>query len=403
MATGIHTSGIRGLALFSIAGTVLAFTVVAVLVVLTSVMGLTVSLLRRTYALWQIVGVTPRAVTVAVLVQLIVVAVSGAVVGAVAGGLVAPAVVQRLLQDATGLETLRVSDSLTAVAVVAILTVGVALVGGLGAARRAGRTPAVLVLRDASAGRRRRPVRRAVTALLLLALAAQMLTTLPTSLDSGAAQAVLIGPVLVATVAVLGRIVSTPVLHSWTAMVPGRFVAFWLAQATVRWSVARSDGALAALLVAIGLPAALVAGQQTVGTVLGGATARSGGTLLILGGPVLLAAVGAAAISFMASRDREREQALLSQVGGTPALQVIVAVFEGLVLVLTAFLLAVLAVAVTVTAEWALLVGAHPQARPVWAIGTLLSGAAITGPLMVAATLFPMLSVRRRSTHARSR
>ncbi|MFJ2979349.1 hypothetical protein ACIPEP_10860 [Curtobacterium sp. NPDC087082] len=396
---GLRTPGVRGLALLSIAGTTAAFGLIAILVVVSAVVRLTAGLLERTYALWQLAGVTPRGVRVTVLVQTALVAVLGAVVGAAAAGVVVPAAVDAALAGASGLDGVRVAASWAEAVVVVGLTVTAAVVAGLSGSRRAATTPLLLGVGPGVRGRRP-PILRATVAALLTALAASMLAGLPASVPDGAASALLIGPVLVAAVAVLGRSVGAPVVRLWTAAVPASAsVSFALARAAVRRAAARSDTTLAALLVAVALPTALVGGQRTAATATGDDATGSGSavtTVLVLSGPVLLAAVGAAATAAMAARDRAQEREQLLAVGATPALPVAVAALEGVVLGVSGTLIAAATVGVSVIAEWAVLVGRYPSTRPIVPVAVLVVIGALCTALVVLSSFLPAVPGRTR-------
>lgn len=394
---GLRTPGVRGLALLSIAGTTAAFALVAILVVVSAVVRLTAGLLERTYALWQLAGVTPRGVRWTVLVQTAVVAVVGAAVGTAVAGVVVPTAVGAALAGASGLDGVRVAVSWPEALSVIALTVVAAVIAGLAGSRRAATTPPLLGAGPGTDGHRP-PIVRVAVAALLTALAVSMLAGLPASVPHGAASALLIGPVLVAAVAVLGRWIGAPVVRLWTAVVPANtWVSFGLARAAVRRAAARSDTALAALLIAVALPTALVGGQRTAGSATGAATGSgsTATTLLVLSGPVLLAAVGAAATAAMASRDRAREREQLLAVGATPALPVGVAALEGVVLGVSGTLVAAVTVAVTVAAEWGVLAEQYPSTRPVLPVALLLVVGGSCTALVVLTSLLPALPTAR--------
>lgn len=397
IVTGLQTPGVRGLALLSIAGTTAAFGLISVLIVVSAVVRLTAGLLERTYALWQLAGVTPRGVRVTMLVQTTVVATCGATVGAVAATILVPALVSASVADASGLAGVDVVSSGPEAIAVALFTIAAAVLAALPGSRRAANTAPLLLL-GAGPVRRRTPVVRITVVVLLTTLAAGMLAGLPRSVPQGAAPALLIGPVLIAVVAVLGRWIGAPTVRLWTAAVPGRTsVAFGLARATVRWATSRSDTTLAALLIAIGLPAALVGGQRTAASAAGATSVPAGGsgaTLLILSGPVLLAAIGAAATAAMATRDRAQEREQLRAVGASPGLTLGVAVLEGLVLSGTGLLIAGVTVVIAVCAEWAVLVPSYPSARPTVPVDVVLGTGVFCTVLVVASTLLPAFSVR---------
>jgi putative ABC transport system permease protein len=400
---GLQTPDVRGLAMLSIAGTTAAFALIAVLVVVSAVVRLTAALLVRTYGLWQLAGVTPRGVRWTMLLQTALVSTTGAVAGAAAAAVVVPPAVSAALLDSNGLADVRVAASWVEAIVVVVVTAGAAVVAGAPGSRRAAATSQSAVLGNAPVGRRSVAV-RATVVVLLVALAGSMLAGLPASVPDGAAPALLIGPVLVAAVAVLGRTVGAPAVRLWTALVPASTsVAFGLARAAVRWSASRSDTTLAALLVAVGLPTGLVGGQRTAASAVGAdVPGGAGATVLVLSGPVLLAAIGAAATAAMAARDRARERDQLKAVGASPGLPVGVAALEGLVLGITGTLVAAAVVGVAVTAEWAVLVGGHPGARPVFPLVLLGAVGVFSTALVVVSSVLPALPARRRRVPIRA-
>jgi putative ABC transport system permease protein len=110
--------------------------------------------------------------------------------------------------------------------------------------------------------------------------------------------------------------------------------------------------------------------------------------VLLLGGPLLLAAVGAATTVAVSGRARARDAALLESAGATPGLVVATAAWEAVVQVGTATLLALVAVATTAIAgAWA--VGSwslDPGAFGLPALG-VTAGAALL--LVLTATVVP--------------
>mgnify|MGYP006378063985 FL=1 len=106
-------------------------------------------------------------------------------------------------------------------------------------------------------------------------------------------------------------------------------------------------------MVGITLAGGLFTTAATLGTAVAAQTGRTdgfdlepGGVVLMLGGPLLLAAVGAAATVFMSGGAREREFALLQAAGATRAVIVKLAIWEALIYAVTATLLAALAIGI---------------------------------------------------------
>jgi putative ABC transport system permease protein len=137
--------------------------------------------------------------------------------------------------------------------------------------------------------------------------------------------------------------------------------------------------------------------HRTAASVVGaGTSGGAGATVLVLSGPVLLAAIGAAATAAMASRDRARERDQLRAVGASGGLPVRIAALEGLVLGVTGTLVAAVLVVVAVVAEWAVLVGSYPAARPAVPVALLLSIGLFSTTLVVISSVLPALPTRSR-------
>lgn len=79
--TAMGLGGNAALAIYAISGTVILFTAVAAVIVLSSVANLSVVLQQRDYALWQLVGVRPGSLRSIVLTRLVVVSLVGSLVG----------------------------------------------------------------------------------------------------------------------------------------------------------------------------------------------------------------------------------------------------------------------------------------------------------------------------------
>jgi putative ABC transport system permease protein len=403
--TGLRDGTLAGLALVAIAGTITVLSGVATVVVVGTVMRLTVALRRRSYALWQTVGVSPARVRGVVVTQLLVVAVAGSALGAAVGALVVPAAAESALQGANGVDAIVIGISPAGAAVAAAVVVVVALLAGDGAARRAARTSPLEVLRATPAARRARTWPRWVLAGLLLAVVVQMLAGLAASAAAGSgAAAILIGPLLVAVVAVLGPAVFPRVMRQWTALVPAGASASWfVARANTLYAVDRSSTVVASLLVAVAVPGSFAAGQGTLADALGiiagtgGPSAdTSGTTLLVLGGPVLLAAAGAAAATVMSSGARAREGALLSAAGAPPGFGLATALWEAVIQVGTAALLAAAVVAVTAGAESLVLATVAPGTTPDFAPATVATVFGLSAVGILLATLVPTLATRNQ-------
>jgi putative ABC transport system permease protein len=386
------------LGLVSVASIALTLSVLSLVIVLTSTVRTLVELRRRTFALWLIVGVQPSQLGRLVLGELAAVAVLGAALGSVLAWLVCPTLVRALLVGSDGLGEVVPTLGPGSAAIGGAVVVGVVLLTALPRAREAGSTPVLALLRG-GVRPRQRVVVRIVVAALLLALAGTMFAGLPQSLPNGAAQSVLIGPVLIAAASAGAPVYVPRLIRLWTAVVPSRAsVSWYLARATVIDSAERSSASVVSFMVAIGLLWTFLAGQNTAATALGGGVAADPRPLaLLLGGPTLLAAVGAAAGVLMASSFREREEALLEVAGADRGVRVLTAAGEALIYVVTAAVLASVVVALVAGGIAVFLQGVAPSVRPspVPALGA--AGTVVCLVLAWAATFGPRLA-RRRTT-----
>lgn len=155
---------------------------------------------------------------------------------------------------------------------------------------------------------------------------------------------------------------------------------------------------LAAVVVAAGRPVALLAGAHTSAALAGIGTSSSvgAGIALLIGGPVLIASIGAAAGVLISARDRSRKQALLRAAGAGPAQTARIAVLETRLVAVTGLLLAGIAVVVASTLELAVLTSAgHPVPFNA-GLPALLLAAALVAVLMAVATAVPALADLRR-------
>jgi putative ABC transport system permease protein len=388
--TAFAAGGNEALALYGISGTVAAFTVITALVVVGAVTNLTVTLQQRGYALWQLVGLRPTLVRLVVTAQLLVVS----IVGSVLGCLLALPLLKPLFRYAfTGSPELSaLSPRLTpagAVPVILFVTVVITL-GGFRAAGRAARTPPIQSLREVEPPDRRMTVARWMGGLVTLALVAAIVATLPaTGLDTMAVPLMLLSPLLAGVLAAFGPLFLARLVRVWTSLVPATASAAWfLARNSTAANAARSTATISPLMVAVALAGGLYAANGAVGAPSGALS--TGSVVLLVGGPLLLAVLGAVATVFMSSRRREREFALITAAGGTPALVLTAAAAEAVIYVATALLLGLSAVAATtVIGAWA---------AGVWTVAGALPSltiAALALVLLLAATVLPTIVALR--------
>lgn len=440
LETGMAHGGRIEEALMSAASVVVSFAALTALVVLSSAANLAVALHTRSYALWQLVGIHPGLVGVVVLAQLAIVAVVGSIVGCLIATPLFRPILDWVFGSWNGMPGLPLSLSVGTAALVVAGVTGVVVVGGLRGARRASRVPAVAALREPEPGAGPGPgpgarvsftgggtgrradgrvgrVRwrgsrlqfgrvqfgwfRALLTVAALIATISLAQGLRGSDFSGiASRAILLTPLIAGVFAGIGPLVFPLALSAWTALVPRRASSSWfLARHSARYRLSQSSAAINPLMVGITLAGGLFTTAATLGTAVAATTGRTGsfelapeGVVLMLGGPLLLAAIGAAATVFMSSGAREREFALLQAAGATRGVIIKIALWEALISAVTATLLAVFAIGI----GGLVLAHALGMPAPTLALSSawLVAGGGLV--LLLAATVLPTLAALRR-------
>lgn len=409
LQTAVQVGGTPGLALYPLAGVVVVLTAVATLVVLSSVAGLTVSAQQRSHALWRLIGMDPRQVRLVVLAQLVLVALVGSLVGTlVAAPLVVP-LCRWVLETSDGLQQVPIGSGPLAAAAVAVVVTGTVTAGGWRSTGAAARTGGLRLLRDADPPAPRATLRRRLGAGVLVAvLAAVLLSLRDTPLDRVQVPLVLTGPLLTAAVVTAGPLVFPPFRRAWTGLVPAHASASWfLARAAATHGTARAGATTAPLVVAIAFPGSLYAVTGTVRAAVGAQTgqlppaAPVQTAVLLIGGPLLLASVGAAATVFMSGRVRERESALVRAAGGSHGVVLLSAVWESVIHAVTATGVSLFVVVVTAAAAAWATAGDGGLVLPSFGAGAVALTAAVELLLLLAATVpTTLLALRREPVSA---
>ena len=182
-------------------------------------------------------------------------------------------------------------------------------------------------------------------------------------------------------------------LRAWTALVPRRWSAAWyLARSFTTYRLGQSAASITPLMIAMALAGGLFTTTATLSAAVGEKRELEAGVvILIIGGPLLLAGIGAMATVFMSGYAREREFALIRAAGSTAGLIVLTAVWEALIYTVTAALLATAAI----------LMGAGVLAltldlnAPVVSLSSVATVSAMGFVLLLAATLIPTLIALR--------
>ena len=384
--------------------TMVAFSSFAAAVVLVSAANLTVSAQRRSYALWQIANVSPRSVSAVVLAQLAVVATLGAACGTLVESVtyapLFPWVFSSPFYQPIDQVVLEVGAS--RMPTVWLAVAAVSLVGGLKGARSAGETPPLEALRDSE------PKRRGMTWLRAILFASLATGTCALSVFMVEAQSyaalsnALFVPLLaVATLATVAPVVLSALMRAWTSIMPQlRWNAWYLARHTARYGLSLSTSVETPVMVGFDL----LAGVASLSNMLAFYAQQQGlldyktsldftSTILLLGGPVLLCAIGAAVSVVMTSKSRTRDLALLIAGGARPRTLLAAAVGEAFIHAVTATLAGMAAVVVS-NAVTACAVGMPLFDGLAFGEGLAVSLAGFV--LVLAATLVPTLAALRK-------
>lgn len=403
--TGLHYGGEYRTNLAGAASAVFIFSGVAAFAVLASVAGLTIAQSQRSYALWRLAGVRPFAIRGIVLVQTAVVGLIGGVFGL---ALMRPGI-DPLFHYAFGSSA--VIDPLTAqfgaptVGGTLLATLAVLVLGGWRAAGRASRTRPLTLLRDpeprAGIGWIRVVIAVAVTAGAVM----QLVFLHQATMREFAGTAPVVAPVLLAAVTAWAPVVYPAFLRLWTSIVPARWSSSWyLARHQTRARVTMSTAAITPLLVAIALTGGLYSAVAVMRGAMPGwsdATVKVNEAVLILGGPVVLGAIGSTIVVVMTGRSRVRDLALLRVAGATDGTLVRAAIHEAMIQVISAILLGAAVVTASVFAIVEALRRHAPEAGAVFDWSLVWWVAGLGTVLVVAATVVPtVLTLRTPPTRA---
>ncbi|MFT3887781.1 MAG: hypothetical protein QM713_06420 [Arachnia sp.] len=396
----------------------LLLSLLAGLSVIAAVTGLVVQARRGSLARLSLAGATPGQVSRILLAQLAVVALLGAFVGAVLALVSVRPILATELRD-RAIEPQLASDIAAQVhpnvawaALGAVGFVAWAVLSGMGQSRVAAALSPVEALRTVpGATVRRRRIGRWVGAVLLALLVAGLGTAavlmapeLGVDGSSAVLQMSVICMLLTGSVLSLSAPLTVGLLtRVWTALIPSRSAPWVLARAGVIAKGERLARTVTPVMFAIGILVGLGALAASTNAFLE-SVGREGldqagvtSLLLLVALVLLISTGGGVSVVLMMSRQREGELALIGVTGGTSAQQVMVVVFEGAIITVTAVLLGCVMSAVGV-GIFAAGLGALGMAAPVivpW--GVLGAVALVFAVITIASTTLPVLPSLGRS------
>jgi putative ABC transport system permease protein len=329
---------------------------------------------------------------IVVLTQLGIVGAVGAAVGCLVAVPVFPALFVWAFREWSNMQGISLHLGIISMLIVVAAITVVVMIGGLRGARRASRTQPIEALRDPEP-----PIVTALTVGGAVAVAGNLDGSATLSGFSG--HAILLTPLLAAALAAAGPRVFPLVLRAWTSLVPSHMSASWfLARNSARYRLSQSNAAISPLMVAIALAGGLYTLAATLDAALlarGGSTTSTGlaleGVVILLGGPLLLSAVAAAATVFMSGRARQREFALIQAAGSTQSVISLAAIWEAVIYTMTATILGTIA-----TVAGGLIIASELSlALPVVSFSTIGLIAAGGLVLILIATIAPTVAALR--------
>lgn len=413
-ATAATLTDAQGDELLSMSRGIIAFSLLAAVAVTAATTNLAVASGCRGYALLQIAGVLPRQIVAIVLTQLVMLAVIGSGIGVGLGRLIAqPLLNLAVTQTSVPIGTTVIYGAGT-VAWTFGLFVAVTVMAGLRAAVRAGRVPPIDALREPEPPRIRMGALRWIAtgaaglAALGLGLGAASMSPSLTLAGHPIGASTIIGLGMMFSIALtglaasLGPVLYPLVLRAWTALVPSRLSGAWfLARRSCRYRITQSTAAITPLTVGIALPGSLYTLFLTTSaaTSTGGRSEQinSVSIFTILGPALLLAAIGSAAVIFMTSRTRARDNALVTVSGGTLATTVFSAAFEAVIYVITALLTAAMIFGLVGVVVATAFSHTTTGVLPVYGVSTALLIAGIGTIIVGAATVLPAIAPQKQS------
>lgn len=355
-AAAAHRLGDPDMAASALAVTawVLSMLVLAVIAVLTTVASLAVASRARDHGLWRTQGMSPRRLRVLLLGQLALLGAGTALAGAVLGAPLSRVLVPLLRDMGAIVPTATPQAHPADLGILVALCVGATVLGGRSAAGRSTRTQVVDLLHerdDDGRGRLRRVLgalgRGSVVVGCLVGFVVAVMVGHGASPGSETSFQAVNGIAL----GVLGLVVAlvpwvVPGLErAWTALVPVRSVAWYMA----RRSAAYESGRSSALVLPFALSVGLVGMFYTYRAL--GADGVSVQSLVVMFGLALLVAwAGGVAVIAMGAGRRRRDGALLLVSGGTPQDVRAAQTLEGVIHAVTAVLLGTCSTVATVVA-----------------------------------------------------
>ena len=388
----------------TVPGVSVAFYTAMVTVPVVAVVGQScVQALRTSWALWRLAGALPRQVLVAVLATVAVLGLVACVPGILLGMVAAQpfaSVLTRLAAARMG--RIEVAQTPTTLLLTVVVVVAVAVLGAVGPARAAVRTPAVEAVRDAApGGRRGMGVGRRMLACAGQLVAAVLVRPgrMVEGWPTGGGQATLASLLLAVLVVLLAPALIPGLLRMWSAPLTRLGGPWLIARRSALWRSASAASAIGLLALAISFTAALTTslatGQAVVEAAHLSVAINQVDSLVLAAILGAMALLGAVAVVGMSSRSRQRELAVLRCAGSTVRGVRRQVVIEAGLYVGTALLISIVPLAVTAVGEAVFYAraGLPPVVRP--GVGPVLLVALLSFLTLAMVLLAPIRGATR--------
>lgn len=362
-----------------------------------------VEALRTSWARWRLAGSSPRQVFLTVMTTVGVVGLIASAPGIALGFFIDQPISSLLTAMASRrMGTIQIVQSPTTVLLTVLSIVVIALVGAIGPARAAVRTPATETLRASTPARLSMGIARWSVSLLWMLIVGFQLTLAFTvqpsatagRIPAGSGQAMLAGLLIGVMNVLVAPVLIPKMLSIWTKPANALGPAWLLARRSAGWR----SGIVASSIGLLGLSFSFTASLMT-GLYTNQAAAASAGirgeinqvdTLVMTAVLGTMALLGSVAVIGMTARSREREFALL-RCAGTTARQVgIQSVIEAFYYVGTALVTALVPLAVATVGEASFFAKAAVEVEMSPALGPLALVAIASFSALATVLLIPV-------------
>lgn len=383
------------------------FSGMTAIVVLSSVAGIAVQSDRERYARWQLLGFTPHQVRAIIALQLGTLAVIGAALGLLTAALLSQTVIDLVanaIQTATGHDiAVPVSNSLPIFAITGLVIVAIILISGLAPARRASRIPAVEVLRAEEPPTQGMTLIRWITTGLCVAGTVGLLaSTIGNSVDIITLNTIFACILVAGAITSAAPVLLPPVIAFWPRIMPDRFSITWfLARTSALERLSYSSSSVTPLLVGVTLIGSIYSAAYTQrnamlanGIPVDQMELANDQVIIMLGGPLILAACGAATAVFQGTEHRQNAARVFSRMGFNRISLLLSALLEAVIYVITAVLIAFIVIGAIVAIDTLALRDAVGPSLPTITFEPILAVAALGLVVVAAGAVVPLTRMK---------